>query len=145
MLRKPVTHMNKKTPRKKAKPRGGARANAGRPQSRVTRETMQIRDRWVAEGHRTPLEVMLTNMEYYDVKVAELYAKTGLWLKPPKDDAERAERLKLLRTISGARNASQACAVDAAPFMHQKLNSLDLGKGDGRPFVIQLASGEELL
>lgn len=117
----------------------------GRPHSRLTRATATIRERWVIEGNRTPLEVMLRNMQYYDTQASELMAKTGAWTNKPKDDAERKARLSLLKSLSGARINAQACAVDAAPYMHQKIATLTLGNGDGKPFRITLESGEELL
>jgi hypothetical protein len=120
-------------------------AMMGRPQTRATRATLHIRERWVADGRKTPLEVMLRNMEYFDHEVHQLLLKCGLWSAAPKNDAEKKERLQLLKAVANMRGLAQACAVDAAPYMHQKLNALTLDNKDGKPFRIVLETGEELL
>ncbi len=80
----------------------------------------------VAEGAlkagKTPLDIMLKNMRFYDNK-AEAMMRT-LETKIADMKTPPMELLELLKEMSGYRMNAQKCAVDAAGFVHPKLSSI---------------------
>jgi hypothetical protein len=72
-----------------------------------------------AEG-RTPLQVMLGNMEFWERQTEAIGAQLDSLVVPDNDaDAARAAA-DLVREFLAARREAQACARDAAPFCHGK-------------------------
>lgn len=82
--------------------------------------------RWIADHGLEPLEVMLDNMGDSMIRAKKLEEKAVL----TKED--KIERVRL-------RAIAQSCACDAAPYVHPKLSSVEMGSGDKGPmkFVIQ--------
>ena len=54
-------------------PRGGYRPGSGRPPGAISTRSREIAERALANG-KTPLEVMLENMRFYDEQAAEMLA-----------------------------------------------------------------------
>jgi hypothetical protein len=81
---------------------GGRRPNQlGRPKGSTNKKSKAIREQAIATG-RTPLEVMIEAMRYYEAQ--------------------------------GNRDRASAIAKDAAPYMHPRLNSTDIGNKVGEAF-----------
>lgn len=99
-------------------------SRAGRPESRLTRYSRSVGDKWLADGNEAPLERMLKNMRYF----AEEADRTN--------DPDKAEHL---------RRQSQDCAASAAPFMHPRLQAIAVAQTDKVPWHIILSPGDELL
>lgn len=132
----------------KRKPGGSTGLNpgrGGRPVSRMTVKTRQIAEEWIANGNPLPLNVMLENMVYYHEQAARLLDECGLWNGPPKNDKERKERFLILKAIGGHRQSAEQCAVDAAPYLHPALKSIEFDTKDDRPYIIQFSRGDEKL
>lgn len=124
------------------------RAGAGRPpgtdghRAQVTRS---IGERWMAQGHKTPLEVLLLTMEHYDKIADVLVRKAGKWVTPAKTNEEYAERLRLVASVKHNRMRAKECADSAAPYMHPKLQAIDIGQRDAKPWHIIMSPGDENL
>lgn len=110
--------------------RGGARANAGRKVGSTTQKIRSIAEQAAAEG-TTPIQVMLRNMRYYDEcaeAITEKLAQAAEMMTPEaiaKGGAEILEVLKLINKMGDFRMKAQECAVDAAPYIHPRLASID--------------------
>lgn len=119
-------------PVKIPKPRGGARPGGGRPKGSVSTRTLAlnaVRDNAIQKG-RTPLDVMLRNMRFYDEK-----AESAMKWVEEKMQAKKTtplEVLELLKEMSEYRMQAQKCAVDCAPFVHPKLSAIAV-KVDNEP------------
>jgi hypothetical protein len=88
--------MTKPLPPDQKKPKGGPRANSGRPKGSATIRTREVADKLMAEEDITPLEVMVRAMR-------ELW-NTG--------------------AIEG-RMAAAEIAQKAAPYVHPRLSSIE--------------------
>ena len=115
-----------------------SRANGkkgGRPLSKLA----QIRKGFTAkeiqeliDAGEAPLNVMINNMLFwfkqaqtFSVKLEKLLVSEG------DEDEKRGEGIKLLRTLLAARENAQSCAVDAAPYCHPRLATIEhQAKGD---------------
>jgi len=90
--------------------------------------------RAVAEGAlkpgKTPLDVMLKNMRYYDDKAEAAMKWVETKLTNPKSQPK--EVLALLHELSEYRMQAQKCACEAAPYVHPKLASIEHRKVDDR-------------
>jgi hypothetical protein len=71
---------------------------------------------------KTPLDVMLRNMRYYDDKAE----KAMRWVESRMEDSKTKapEVLALLQEMSEYRMKAQKCACEAAPFVHPKLANI---------------------
>jgi hypothetical protein len=95
-------------------PRGGKRTNqTGRPKGAHTKRTREIAVQAALTG-QTPLEVMLEAMRYYQALHGDLAA-------------EASDRV-------GAIEKAASIAKDAAPYMHPRLTSVEVGNKDGEAF-----------
>ena len=81
-----------------------------------------IADKAVRTG-KTPLDIMLRNMRFYDEKAEAMLGVIESKLGDQK--SVPAELLELLREMSTYRMSAQKCAVDAAPFVHPKLSAIE--------------------
>lgn len=70
---------------------------------------------------KTPLEVMLANMRYHDDEVQRLMR---LMMEQAQSGDMAAAEQTMFRCM-GHRQNSQRCAVDAAPYVHPKLASIE--------------------
>ena len=103
---------------------GGRREGAGRKKGALTVRTRQIADEAIATG-QAPLEVMLANMRHFhklaesaEAALAELSLETVEKLEPKE---QFKHLLAEVKKAAGLREQSQACARDAAPYMHAKM------------------------
>lgn len=106
---------------------GGPQEGAGRPKGSVGQRTKALReiaDRAIQEGVH-PLEVMLDNMRFYHERMAVL--QTAVVAKVSKVSLKSKEAMELLnefKELGEARMKAQACAVDAAPYVHPRLSAV---------------------
>jgi hypothetical protein len=114
-----------------------ARANGrkgGRPETQLVKMSKK-KARQLAEDEKTPLDVMIDNMNFWWDKakglgtvVEEQIAK----LSEIDDNEERAEALaelsKVAKSFVAARENAQRCAVDAAPYVHPRFQSISIKK-----------------
>jgi hypothetical protein len=77
------------------------------------------------ETGRTPLEVMLSNMRFYDRQADRLLKQLEALIVRADDPRSRAEAQETLREFLAMREKAQACARDAAPFCHSRLQTTD--------------------
>lgn len=90
---------------------------------------------------------MINNMLFWHVQVESLTAKIEKMF--PLDgstltDEERSDFLRVLKAIVGARHESQQCAVDAAPYMHARIQSITVKGDPDKPVLHKLTGGESL-
>jgi hypothetical protein len=106
----------------KSKPtaRGGKRANAGRKAGTANKKTREIANK-AAEAGITPLEVMLDTMREIHAKAMSIDAG-----EPVVVNEEAITRLGLLTEAS-------KIARDAAPYMHARLQAMELSGKGGTP------------
>ena len=108
---------------------GGRRIGAGRKAGAATTRTRAIADK-AAETGILPLDVMLDNMRHFHKVALEAEAVlerltaedfTGVKLEP-------ADQFKVLlaevKKAAGLRQMAQACARDAAAYMHPRLTAV---------------------
>jgi hypothetical protein len=96
---------------------------AGRPVGSLSRKTLMLRA--AAEGAlkkgRTPLDIMLKNMYFYDDKAEDLLQQ--VLNKMDNTKAKPSELLEMLSELSSFRMSAQKCASEAAGYVHPKLSS----------------------
>lgn len=117
-------------PEKPRKKIGGARPGAGRKPGSKTTKTKLLAAAAAAAGI-TPIEVMLGNMRFYHdhaekfTERMEIIANTmsDKDLRDPQNE-KLMELLKLVNKVGDFRMKAQACAVDAAPYIHPRLTSI---------------------
>jgi hypothetical protein len=106
-------------------PKANTSEKRGRKKGQLNRRTLMLRA--VADGAikpgKTPLDIMLKNMRYYDDK-AEAAMK---WLEAKMANAKSQplEVIKLLTELSEYRMNAQKCAVEAAPYVHPRLATIE--------------------
>lgn len=110
--------------------RGGKREGAGRKLGATTTKTRAIADRALRDGI-SPLEVMLDNMR-----------KAAVEARRAEKDAARSgkpeEVVQLTKSATDYRMTAQACAKDAAPYVHPRLANVEHAGKDGGPIVVEL-------
>lgn len=101
------------------------RATAGRPPGAANRLSRE-RANELSKSGETPLDVMIENMLFWhrhskhiETLLADIAAQKTL-----KDEDKIAELQKMLRQFLSARENAQKCAVDAAPYMHARLQNV---------------------
>jgi hypothetical protein len=82
-------------------PSGGRRPGQGRQRGAATKKSKEVREQAALTG-KTPLEVMIETMRFYEAQ--------------------------------GNRDRASAIAKDAAPYMHPRLNSTEVGNKVGESF-----------
>lgn len=122
--------------------RGGKRSGAGRKVGSVTTKTREIAEQAIAEG-KTPLDVMLGNMRFYDSEAEELARKLLADGMPEaaegEDPGEAGHRLiEALKMILETRKRAGQAAQDAAPYLHARIAPGD-GKGGAKDDEVPLA------
>jgi hypothetical protein len=108
-----------------------------------TRKLAAIRRDMLENGKTTPLEVLLDNMLHYHLRgqAAERVADAH-----DPDDKSRDVRLKHLRAmrdVDFCRASAGQFAKEAAPMIHPRLSSVDLGQKDGRAWTLRIEPGDE--
>jgi len=128
--------------------RGGATPGAGRKKGTLGRRIKLIRDlsmKAMKEAKRVPLATMLKNMNQFDDEADLLYAEYQELKKipVPKDESKKIKHfMKMMEHWSKTRECmldAQKAAVDAAPFMHQRLSATDINLSVG---VVTKPAGE---
>lgn len=74
-----------------------------------------------SENGRTPLQVMLATMNFYDRQAERLLKQLERLVVRADDPQSRAEAQETLRAFLITRDKAQACARDAAPFCHGRV------------------------
>ena len=104
----------------------GTKRGRGRPLSSATRLTRKKANE-IAESDDAPLMVMMGNMIFYHHHAMDLTEKfKELISKPIEENNVEAieEANKLIRALLTAREQSQRCAVDLAPYVHPRLQAI---------------------
>lgn len=122
------------------KPVGGARKGAGRKVGAATQRSREIANRLMKSGKPTPLEVMCINMLYFFEK-AEAAQKQLDALPPSQKDSQQGVLLE--KKVVSNRIRSTEVAVEAAPYMHARIQAIELDDGNGGPLRIIFEKGDE--
>lgn len=109
---------------------GGKREGAGRKPGASTQLTRYEITK-VAKSGKAPADIMLKNMWWWDEQADLLQAQIVESLKDVKlieDDDQKLDELGKLKkkfdAFVHARDKAQSCAVDAAPYIHARLQSI---------------------
>ena len=97
----------------------------GRPESDIKRLS-RFRVGQMHSTNDTPADIMLDNMIFYHRRAMSLTPKLEKLIEQmdPANEEDRTEALRLLKVVLAAREKSQACAVDLAPYVHPRLAAL---------------------
>jgi hypothetical protein len=101
----------------------------GRPKGEANRLTRRLANEIARSGH-SPIDVMLKNMWFWAEQAEETAEKVKALADLETDPDARAEAYRLLGRFLSFREKSQECAVDAAPYCHPKLASIDFNPND---------------
>ena len=101
----------------------------GRPKDAIQLRT-RLRAHELGHTHETPLDVMVDNMLFWHRHVGELSTQLRSTIINIEDKDEQKEAFKLLGELLASRANAQACAVDAAPYMHAKYHSIEFQADD---------------
>lgn len=96
----------------------------GRPsgaEGKRNRALRELSDKLVAEG-ASPLEVMLTNMRFYHEQAESLLVRILTGIADRR--ASKVKVLQMLKDLGHFRDKAQACASDAARFVHPQLSAV---------------------
>lgn len=108
---------------------GGLRKGQGRPPGAATR-LARYKPKELVDAHESPLDVMVDNMLFWYRASKTIEQTIAGLVSQGIDDAERqVEFLSLLKKFLSAREQSQKCAVDAAPYVHPRLAAIQF-KGE---------------
>lgn len=127
--------------------RGGKREGAGRKLGAVTKRTREIADRALAEG-KAPLEVMLDNMRHFQQVALDAEAVIeGIQEDELKSLGSTHEQqfkalLAKVKQAAGLRVMAHECARDAAPFMHARLQAVEVTGKDGGAVQVQITGDD---
>lgn len=90
----------------------------------------------IATSEKAPLRVMLDNMMFWHNQSAALADEIQIGIDAMKAGTADEELLKvtdkLLSKFIAARQNAQSCAVDAAPYVHPKLQSVTIKPSQSR-------------
>lgn len=90
------------------------------------------------DGAPEPLDVMLANMDFW-IGAAERLGQRLVELAHSSNFAEqRTEVMSIARELLAARDKAERCAVDAAPYRHPKLTSVEHGGPGGAPIPLEV-------
>lgn len=78
---------------------------------------------------------MIKNMLHYDEAADKLVAEFMIAVRSSKKKLDPVQLLEMMGKISSARMDAQKCAVDAAPFVHSKLATMQLNVTNDDPIV----------
>jgi hypothetical protein len=117
---------------------GGPRPNSGRKEGSTTLLTRKTAQE-ICDSGESPLHLMHENMLFWWKAATSLGERLNEIILGAEDDPEtaldpeaRAEAVKVLANFLAARDRAQACAVDAAPYCHPRLQAIQLkGKIEG--------------
>lgn len=110
--------------------RGGPRPNAGRKKNIPNKRTIALRE--VAEKAlklgKTPLDVMIDNMNFWREQSETIGEQLKNLIVDEMDPAARNDAIRTVKLFLAARENAQTCAVDAAPYVHPKFQSIQINK-----------------
>jgi hypothetical protein len=111
------------TPKRKF---GGYQPNAGRKKGSLNKRTKMVQAiaTNALKPGKTPLDIMLKNMRFYDEKAQAMMTILETKIAAGNKKFVPTEVLALLQEMSQYRMNAQKCATDAAPFIHPKLTSI---------------------
>lgn len=108
---------------------GGARPGTAPPFGVMRRRTQEVAAKCVAEG-KVPLEVMLENMRFAHDAASDLLQRIERHLAG--EGGEELIDLKAeFKALMELRDKSQVYARQAAPYIHPRLNSIEITGGLG--------------
>lgn len=125
---------------------GGARPGAGRPVASHN-ALGRVRAYEIGKSGKSPLDLMLDNMYFWHDHAKNVGQTLEVMLEeakalPPEERNESLEKMKpLLQSFLAARENSQKCAVDAAPYVHPRLASIQFKKPGGDKKIITAELG----
>jgi hypothetical protein len=113
--------------------KGVPNPNAGRRPGSVTKLTRKLANDLIRQGY-APLEIMISNMMFWHKSAESIARKIELLSNEISESGEEKAKHEiysdLVRSFLTARENSQKCAVEAAPYCHPRLQSVAL-KPDG--------------
>lgn len=125
---------------------GGPRKGQGRPLGSATKLTRRKADE-LCDSNESPLDVMVYNMLFWfratkglETQLQDFmreFAESEVMRKSPESVEEF---MKLMKHMVAARENSQKCAVDAAPYVHPRLASVTLKNDPKEPLTMILGS-----
>jgi len=88
--------------------------------------------KYASDGGLMPLDVMVGNMRFWALQGDNLAQKIEDLIRcgDTEDDSTRNEARRLVGQFLAARKNAQECAVDAAPYMHPRYQSVRVESGD---------------
>lgn len=89
----------------------------------------RVRAHEIAKSEKAPLNIMLDNMMFWHRHSKDLESQIQVVLEEIRTEASEdlLDKAKdLLKGFLAARQNAQACAVDAAPYVHPKLQSVTI-------------------
>lgn len=129
--------------------RGGKREGAGRKQGALTKRTQEIAEQALASG-KVPLEIMLDNMRHFQQVALDAEATfeglTAEEFEGKSGEMTPEEQFKSLlaqvKKAAGLRQMAHDCARDAAPYMHARLQAVEVTGKDGGPVQVQITGDD---
>lgn len=109
----------------------------GRPKGKLNKRTLaRIAEvNKIVEAGLTPLAVMTENMEFWHHQALEIGERFKSMVVDVENSDSVALAIKLMEKFFEARKMSQVCAVDAAPYIHPKLQAVTV-KQEGSAKVV---------
>ena len=96
--------------------RGGAREGAGRPKGKLNNRTKVLMERAAVAGIM-PIEVLLNDMRYFYNLGERQLADVAIY-------ADISAQEAAFKTALGLKALARECAIQAAPYVHPKLASI---------------------
>lgn len=114
-------------PRARPNNRGTPGNKGGRPEGASNRlQRYQVAE--IVKSKKAPLDVMLRNMWFWDEAAENMRQRiddTMLEMANNGANEETLDKMKeLMKNFLSARDKAQVCAVDAAPYVHAKFQSI---------------------
>ncbi len=100
------------------------RAGPGRPPGALTTLSRSKAEMLLRSSNLTPLDVMIANMRFHHENGAKFAAEITKHLADRNSTPDQI--LQAMNKFYNAINLSQSCAVDAAPYFHAKLSSIQV-------------------
>lgn len=119
--------------------KGETNPNAGRKVGAATGLTRRLANELIDQG-LAPLNVMIENMMFWHEAAGNLQERIKTEMEKFSADMT-VDQIKaindLMKNFITARNNSQACAVDAAPYCHPRLQAITLNQEKKTTLVIR--------
>lgn len=125
----------------KLKGQGGAGRGQGRKKYKKNKKTL-LREKLVTEALEsglTPLTVMLDNMRFAHEQAAGILE--DILRDGQKTLKARTKKLASFKEVLRFRAMAGEAAKDAAPYIHPKLQSIDVGNKNDKPLKLIIEGG----